>query len=48
MSYAVVRPMRLAVILAKLGKGAQAMQLPGKSEKRQFEANEVAKLAKTS
>ena len=40
--------MRLAVILAKLGKGAAVMGGPagqGRAERRRREADEVAKLA---
>ncbi|RSH87449.1 hypothetical protein EHS25_003359 [Saitozyma podzolica] len=47
-SYAAVRPMRLAVILAKLGKGAAVMGGPagqGRADRRRREADEVAKLA---
>lgn len=48
MSYAAVRPIRLAVILVKLGKGAAAAGGPaamGQSDRRRREADEVAKLA---
>ena len=48
MSYAAVRPIRLAVILAKLAKAAAVTGGPagqGKAERRRREADEVAKLA---
>jgi hypothetical protein len=48
MSYAAVRPVRLANILLKLSRGAAAMSGPaalGRSERRRREADEVAKLA---
>jgi hypothetical protein len=48
MSYAAVKPIRLAVILAKLGKAAAIAGGPvgqGKAERRRREADEVAKLA---
>lgn len=48
MSYASIRPLRLAVVLAKLSKGAAAIGGPAmsaKAERRRKEADEVAKLA---
>lgn len=45
-----VKPIRLAIILAKLGKAAAVAGGPaamGKSERRRREADEVAKLGKS-
>jgi hypothetical protein len=47
LSYAPVKPNRLAVILAKLGKGAAAAGGPagqGRSERRRMEAEAVSRL----
>lgn len=48
MSYAAVKPMRLATVLAKLGKGAAASGGSAstimKVERRRKEADEVARL----